>query len=65
MLDGNYGGDLNDMVEVLFKHVLMTYRMTRVLQRTKIPLDLLMASIGFCGRVISLNDIELTDIDDE
>ena len=52
------------MVEVLLKHVLMTHRMTNALQRTKIPLDLLIATIVYCGRSISLNDIDITDIDD-
>ena len=53
------------MVEVLLQHVLMTHRMTNAFQRTKIPLDLRIATIVYCGRSISINDIEITDIDDE
>lgn len=61
MLDGHYHGDINDMVEVLLKYVLMAHRMSIALQRSKVPFDLLMASMSFLGHWIALDELDLVD----
>ena len=61
MLDGHYHGDIDDMVEVVLKYVLMAHQMASALHRSKIPLDLLVSSMGYISRFIQLDDLELDD----